>query len=179
MAPGAGRLVTTPEEPARFTPGGPGRPRGTGKLTDALADKIIEHVEHGNYLKIAALASGVSEGTLHKWLAAGAAAQTRADNGETLDDIDERYRHFRQEITLAQGRAEATVVAAWQAAAFGPDGDWRAGRDLLARMAPERWAGEHEAAMLLRMSAASWISQGCPRVLLLDLSAPIPTEEPE
>jgi hypothetical protein len=37
---------------------------------------------------------------------------------------------------------------------------------------------EHEAAMLLRMSAASWISQGCPDVLLLDLSAPIPEEPP-
>jgi hypothetical protein len=128
--------VTAPDEPRR-----PGRPRGTGKLTDELIDTIVEHVERGNYLKIAALASGVSEGTLHRWLADGAAAQSRADAGETLDEVDERYRNFRESVTLAQATAEATVVAAWQAAAFGPDGDWRAGRDLLARMAPERWAG--------------------------------------
>jgi hypothetical protein len=133
--------VTTPEQPPRFTPGGPGRPRGTGKLTDELIDTIAGHVERGNYLKIAALASGVAEVTLHRWLANGATAQTRADHGETLDEVDERYRNFRQAVTLAQAKAEATVVAAWQAAAFGPDGDWRAGRDLLARMAPERWAG--------------------------------------
>jgi hypothetical protein len=133
--------MTAPEQPPRFTPGGPGRPRGTGKLTDALLDTIVGHVENGNYLKIAALASGVHEGTLHRWLAEGAAAQTRADAGEPLDEVDERYRNFREQVTLAQARAETTVVAAWQAAAFGPDGDWRAGRDLLARMAPERWAG--------------------------------------
>jgi hypothetical protein len=133
--------VTTPDQPPRFTPGGPGRPRGTGKFTDELANTIVGHVERGNYLKIAALASGVGEATLHHWLAEGATAQTRADQGEHLDELDERYRNFRQAVTEAQGRAEATVVAAWQAAAFGPDGDWRAGRDLLARMAPERWAG--------------------------------------
>jgi hypothetical protein len=128
--------VTTADEPRR-----PGRPRGTGKLTDELLDAIVERVEQGNYLKIAALASGVGETTLHRWLATGASAQTRADQGETLDEVDERYRAFRESVTLAQAKAETTVVAAWQAAAFGPDGDWRAGRDLLARMAPERWAG--------------------------------------
>jgi hypothetical protein len=128
--------VTAPDEPRRL-----GRPRGTGKLTDELLDTIVAHVERGNYLKIAALASGVAEGTLHRWLAEGTTAQTRADQGETLDQTDELYRHFREAVTLAQARAEATVVAAWQNAAFGPDGDWRAGRDLLARSAPERWAG--------------------------------------
>jgi hypothetical protein len=65
----------------------PGRPRGTGKLTDETAEAILTAVEQGSYLKIAALAAGVSESTLHRWLADGAA------------------------------------------------------RDMLARMAPERWAG--------------------------------------
>lgn len=35
-------------------------------------------------------------------------------------------------------------------------------------------ADEHEAAVLLRFSAASWISQGCPRELVLDMSVPVP-----
>jgi hypothetical protein len=126
--------VTAPDQPR--PPGG--RP---SKLTPETAERIIGYVEQGNYLKIAALASGVHEATLHRWLAAGADAQTRADQGEPLDDTDQRFREFRESVTLAQARAEATVVGAWQAAAFGPDGDWRAGRDLLARMAPERWAG--------------------------------------
>jgi hypothetical protein len=119
----------------------PGRPRGTGKLTDETAEAILTAVEQGSYLKIAALAAGVSESTLHRWLADGADAQRRADAGDTLDEGDERYRDFRESVTRAQAKAETLLVASWQAAAFGPDGDWRAARDMLARMAPERWAG--------------------------------------
>jgi hypothetical protein len=134
--------VTNPDQPPRFTPGGPGRPRGSGsKFTPETAEQIIKYVEQGNYLKVAAGACGVSETALFRWLAEGAHATERANQGETLDELDQRYKDFRDNVTQAELRAEATVVAAWQAQALGVDGDWRAGRDLIARRAPERWAG--------------------------------------
>jgi transposase-like protein len=111
------------------------------KLTPERSEAILTAVEQGSYLKIAALAVGVHEATLYRWLANGATAQTRADQGEHLTPDEETYRQFRESVTRAQARAETTLVAAWQAAAFGPDGDWRAARDMLARTAPERWAG--------------------------------------
>jgi hypothetical protein len=168
-----------------------GRP---SKLTDERAEAILTAVEQGSYLKVAALASGVSETTLHRWLANGVDAQRildahdpdrrycprcDLDRTEQAADLDaareraraenlpgypvlgpcprcrstddptpfalppeqERYREFRESVTRAEAKAEALLVGAWQAAAFGPDGDWRAARDLLARRAPERWAG--------------------------------------
>lgn len=127
-------LDETPSRP-------PGRPRGTGKFDEETTAKIVEYVEQGNYLKVAAGACGVSEATLHRWLAAGADAARREAAGEQLDDLDTRYRDFREEVTQAEYRAEALVVASWQAQATGVEGDWRAGRDLVARRAPERWAG--------------------------------------
>jgi hypothetical protein len=110
------------------------------KLTPERSEAILTAVEQGSYLKVA-LAAGVHKATLHRWLANGSAAQSRADAGETLGDDEEAYRTFRESVTRAQARAETLLVASWQAAAFGPDGDWRAARDMLARMAPERWAG--------------------------------------
>jgi hypothetical protein len=180
------------------------RPRNPGgrpsKLTEDTATAILTSVEQGSYLKVAALAAGVHEGTLHRWLARGAEAQRRADahdpdrlycpacdldrtddarqveehnaqvqhngpdeNGQTaayavldrcprcrtdeppapfaVSPDEERYREFREQLTRAEATAETVLVAAWQGAALGPDGDWRAARDLLARRAPERWAG--------------------------------------
>jgi hypothetical protein len=180
--------VTAVDEAPR-NPGG--RP---SKLTDERAEAILTAVEQGSYLKVAALASGVSETTLHRWLANGVDAQRILDahdpdrlycptcdldrtdeqaavdahNAQTdvpegwahrilgpcptcrtgrppapyaLPEAQERYREFRESVTRAEAKAEALLVGAWQAAAFGPDGDWRAARDLLARRAPERWAG--------------------------------------
>lgn len=117
---------------------GPGRP---SKLTDDTAARIVDLVRAGNYLKIAALAAGIGETTLHRWLADGAAAQTRADQDEPLTPDQEKYRAFRESITRAQAAAESGAVIAWRRAFTGDDPDWRAARDYLARTAPERWAG--------------------------------------
>ena len=168
-----------------------GRP---SKLTPDRADVILQAVEQGSYLKVAALSAGVHEATLHRWLANGSAAQTRVDAHDpdhlycptcdldrtddareieddnardrepddnsyavlgpcpdcrsTADPVlfaltpdEEAYREFREQVTRAEATAETVLVAAWASAASGPDGDWRAARDLLARRAPERWAG--------------------------------------
>jgi transposase-like protein len=183
-----------------------GRP---SKLTEERADAILQSVEQGSYLKVAALSAGVGESTLHRWLANGVEAQRnldahdpdrlycptcdldRTDDAHRVDEHNraedareprsdddrasavgaaparayavldrcprcrtdeyprpfeltpeqERYREFREQLTRAEATAETTLVAAWAAAASGPDGDWRAARDLLARRAPERWAG--------------------------------------
>jgi hypothetical protein len=61
-----------------------GRP---SKLTDERAEAILTAVEQGSYLKVAALASGVSETTLHRWLANGVDAQRILD----AHDPDRRY----------------------------------------------------------------------------------------
>lgn len=174
------------------TPRAPGgRP---SKLTDERADTILQAVEQGSYLKVAAAAAGVGEATLHRWLADGVTAQRlldahdpdrlycpdcdldRTDEQTAVDDHNaqtnvpegwahrilgpcpscrtgrppapfalppeqERYREFRESVTRAQAQAETSAVAAWRAAFSGVEPDWRAARDYLARVAPERWAG--------------------------------------
>lgn len=166
-----------------------GRP---SKLTDERADTILQAVEQGSYLKVAAAAAGVGEATLHRWLADGVTAQRlldahdpdrlycpdcdldRTEEVETLRALErtsndttgypvlgpchscrtprppapyalppeqDRYREFRESVTRAQAQAETSAVAAWRAAFSGVEPDWRAARDYLARVAPERWAG--------------------------------------
>jgi hypothetical protein len=59
----------------------------------------------------------------------------------TLPEADAPYVEFLESVTQAQAEAETSAVAAWRSAFTGPEADWRAARDYLARTAPERWAG--------------------------------------
>jgi hypothetical protein len=109
-----------------------------GALTPDIEAKIVEAVEQGSYLKIAAQAAGIGQNTLSLWLGRGRAAAATRDAGEPVPEVDERYLRFLEAVTQAQATAETTAVAAWRKAF--PD-DWRAARDFLARSNPERWAG--------------------------------------
>jgi hypothetical protein len=150
-------------------------------LTRAVLDKIVEAVEQGSYLKIAAQAAGVSQSTLAAWLARGrqaaaliqehdsdprtatycpeCSAERRlpgdgevlaacpiCGNGElpgpwTLPEAEAPFLELLESVTRAQATAETQAVAAWRLAFTGHEPDWRAARDYLARVAPERWAG--------------------------------------
>jgi hypothetical protein len=57
----------------------PGRPT---RLTQETADRIVEAVEQGAYIKIAAQAAGVGQSTLAAWLARGREAASARDRHE-------------------------------------------------------------------------------------------------
>jgi hypothetical protein len=185
-------LAATGQEP---------RPRGGRPLllTRDTLDAIVEAVEQGSYLKIAAQAAGVSQSTLAAWLARGrvaaalvadhaadrlycpACGHDRTDDARsveehnaaeyasrhaeegtvpyavlgpcpdcrsdrdpevwTLPDDEAPFLELLESVTRAQASAETQAVAAWRRAFSGHEPDWRAARDYLARVAPERWAG--------------------------------------
>jgi hypothetical protein len=142
--------VTQPVDPSRpfsDTPAIPSglEPRTRGgrpsRLTQEVADRIVEAVEQGSYIKIAAQAAGVGQSTLAGWLARGREAASARDRGEDMPDDEAPYLELLESVTRAQALAETSAVAAWRSAFTGPEADWRAARDYLARTAPERWAG--------------------------------------
>lgn len=127
--------MTEPDRPGR----GVNRYGRRGALTPELADRIIDLVAAGNYLKVAAQAAGIGQATLSSWLARGReVAAAVEETGEEPDDNDAKYLAFLESVTGAQAEAETAAVVAWRKAF--PD-DWRAARDYLARTSPERWAG--------------------------------------
>ena len=98
------------------------------KLTPEIQDRILRLVRAGNYLEVAAAASGVRKATLLEWL--------RRGEREAASDEDTVFARFSGEVLTAQAEAEArdvTLIAKagteeWQAAA------WR-----LERKFPGRW----------------------------------------
>jgi len=99
------------------------------KLEDSkLVDKVIQLLQEGNHLDIAAMASGVSTTAVRGWIRRG---------NEEEEGI---YFEFAQRAKAALAVAEANIVAAVNNAAIGPQGDWRAGISILERRFPERWA---------------------------------------
>lgn len=110
----------------------PKRDKKTGrtpKLTVAVMKSIETHIEQGLTWKDAALLSGTSHNTVHKWRERGQ-ADIEAGKENT------RYAQFVQQLALAEARliqkaSLAVVVASkdsWQAAAW-----------LLARRRPEEY----------------------------------------
>lgn len=115
------------------------RPGRATLLTDDLTDRIAQVVGAGNYLKVAAQFAGVSQASLHAWLARGrrAAALVDADGADALPAGERLYLTFLEAVTRAETEAEVAAVTHWRRA-FGTD--WRAARDFLVRSKPDRWA---------------------------------------
>jgi hypothetical protein len=170
--------VTQPADPP---PGrGVNRYGRLGALTPDLEDKIVEAVEQGSYLKIAAQAAGIGQNTLSGWLGRGRAAAATRDAGGTVAPEDERYLRFLEAVTRAQAQAETSAVAAWRSAFTGPEADWRAARDYLARTAPERWAGVTRVQMTTE-EAERRIDDAVNEALLsvgIDMPGADPTDDP-
>ena len=79
-----------------------GRP---SKFTKARCDKILKLVRAGNYVEIAARASGVNETNLYEWLERG----RKEKSGP--------YRDFRDAYELAEAEAETEAVKVYKDAA--------------------------------------------------------------
>lgn len=110
-----------------------------GALTDDLADRIVQVVAAGNYLRTAAQFAGIGQSTLMLWMAKGRAAAAVRDSGEEVPPEDRRYLVFMERVTQAETQAEVAAVTYWRRS-FGED--WRAARDYLARKRPEQWAAK-------------------------------------
>lgn len=117
-------------------------------LTPDVQAAIVDALEHGAHLRIAAAAARISDRTLHSWLKRGRDELARVmpdtepadDDDETLLDLEpteERYVRFLLAVEQAEAVAEVQAVTTWSRAA---GYDWRAARDLLARRHPDRWA---------------------------------------
>jgi hypothetical protein len=116
--------MTDPAAPGRLSTGRP------TLLTDDVADRIVQVVTAGNYLKTAAQFAGVSQSTLMSWLARGRAAAAITERGDDLPATELPFLNFLQRVTQAETVAEVSAVTHWRRAF--PE-DWRAARDYLAR----------------------------------------------
>lgn len=102
---------------------------GLPKFSPKVCDQIIAYVEAGNFIRVAAAASGIDYSTLKKW-------QTR---GLSDEPKDKAYKAFRTRLTQARATAETTAVQAVRTAALDPQ-HYRAACWYLERgPARERW----------------------------------------
>jgi hypothetical protein len=90
------------------------------------ADKIVEALRRGSYIKPACVAAGVSYEALHNWILKG---EADAEAGR-----DSEYARFRARLTRARAEGELKLVAKLKA-----DPDWRVAAFLLERGYRERW----------------------------------------
>lgn len=94
------------------------------KLTPELQERICRLVREGNYLRVAALATGIHEATLYRWLADGEAEKSGI------------YREFYVALKRAEAEAEARMVARIETAAVET---WQAAAWYLERKYADRW----------------------------------------
>lgn len=95
------------------------------KLTPEVTDAIVRAVEAGTPIKYAAGYAGISEATVHRWMAAGEKSGSAA-----------KYREFCEQVRRASARSVTRLVARVAQAA---DNDWRAAAWLLTRRAPQEF----------------------------------------
>lgn len=132
--------MTTPQTPGDNTPAAPALRTGRRPtLTRDLAQKIVDVVKVGNYLKTAAAYCGVGYSTLLLWQQKGRAQQERVLAGHDVEPGQELYLEFLELLTQAEAQAQVTAVAAWRTAMRDPS-NWRAAMEYLARKAPDQWA---------------------------------------
>jgi hypothetical protein len=125
--------MTDPTAPRRPEQGRP------TLLTPDLADRIVQVVSAGNYLKTAAQFAGVGQSTLMLWLQKGRAAAALRDSGQDVHPDQLHYLDFLERVTQAETVAEVAAITHWRRAFTD---DWRAARDYVARKRPEMWAAK-------------------------------------
>ena len=105
-------------------------------LTDDTHERIIGALRLGNYVEHAATYAGISRATLYNWLKKGDAARERRDSGEELDDNEERYARFSEDVDTARAAAIVRNVGIIQQAA---QTNWQAAGWFLERTAPQHF----------------------------------------
>jgi hypothetical protein len=107
-----------------------GRPT---KLNKDTCDIILEKIEGGNYLNVAARCAGVSYKVFREWMVRGTSSLP----------ADAPYRAFRLAVNRARATAEADAIASIQVAAKDPR-TWQAAAWFLERSFSRRWAKRSE-----------------------------------
>ena len=105
-------------------------------LTDEVHDRIVGTLRLGNYVEHAASYAGISRGTLYNWLKKGDDARARRENGAELDEVEERYAKFSEDVDNARATAVVRNVSIIQQAA---QTNWQAAGWWLERTAPQHF----------------------------------------
>lgn len=108
-------------------------------LTDAVQEKIEQAMRAGNYLETAAAFAGISARLVRMWLARGAAAQRRDEQGLGVAPEDQGFLRFFQAVEEARAMGEVRDVARIVQAG---ERDWRAAAWRLQHRHPDRWGRE-------------------------------------
>lgn len=106
-------------------------------LTDEVHDRIVNTLRLGNYVEHAASYAGISRATLYNWLKKGDEAREKRENGAELDEIEERYARFSEDVDNARATAIVRNVSIIQQAA---QTNWQAAGWWLERTAPQHFA---------------------------------------
>lgn len=106
-------------------------------LTDEVHDRIVNTLRLGNYVEHAASYAGISRATLYNWLKKGDEAREKRENGAELDEIEERYARFSEDVDNARATAVVRNVSIIQQAA---QTNWQAAGWWLERTAPQHFA---------------------------------------
>jgi Transposase len=105
-------------------------------LDTDLTERIAAVVRAGGTVELAAVATGIGERTVYRWL----------QRGERTGAANAPYQAFRAAVERARAEAEVILVARMTKAAAA--GSWRAAAWLLERQYPERWGPVGERARL-------------------------------
>lgn len=105
-------------------------------LTDEVHDRIVGTLRLGNYVEHAASYAGISRATLYNWLKKGDEAREKRENGAELDETEERYAKFSEDVDNARATAVVRNVSIIQQAA---QTNWQAAGWWLERTAPQHF----------------------------------------
>ena len=105
-------------------------------LTDEVHDRIVGTLRLGNYVEHAASYAGISRGTLYNWLKKGDEARAKREHGAELDEVEERYARFSEDVDNARAAAVVRNVSIIQQAA---QTNWQAAGWWLERTAPQHF----------------------------------------
>lgn len=105
-------------------------------LTDEVHDRIVGTLRLGNYVEHAASYAGISRATLYNWLKKGDEAREKRENGIELDETEERYARFSEDVDNARATAVVRNVSIIQQAA---QTNWQAAGWWLERTAPQHF----------------------------------------
>jgi hypothetical protein len=136
-----------------------GRPT---KLTEPVADLIVDVLRKGGFMESAAAAASISKATLYAWLERGDPER------EGLAADDAPYVEFRDRVEQARAAAELDAV---ERVVEAGKSDWRAAAWFLERSAPDRWAGPRRSSATRDPSSPSTGApprQGPPQLRVVD-----------
>jgi hypothetical protein len=106
-------------------------------LTDEVHDRIVGTLRLGNYVEHAASYAGISRATLYNWLKKGDSARDKRESGELLNETEERYAKFAEDVDNARATAIVRNVSIIQQAA---QTNWQAAGWWLERTAPQHFS---------------------------------------